>query len=77
MKEKIKIGVFGLLTNVKIQLLTFEFNILYKFKNVYVCKDYCAGFDAKMHQEGLNSINNILKYTNVLNEKDFREEFNF
>jgi len=76
-KEKIKIGIFGLLTNVKIQLLTFEFNILYKFKNVYVCKDYCAGFDAKMHEEGLNSINNILKHTNVLNEKDFREEFNF
>lgn len=76
-KEKIKIGIFGLFTNVKIQLLTFEFNTMYKFKNVYVCKDYCAGFDAKRHEEGLYYINTILKYTNVLNEKDFRELFNF
>jgi len=76
-KEKIIIGIFGLMTNIKIPLLTYEFNLQYKFKNVYVCKDYCAGFDAKKHEEGLYQINNILQYTNVLNEKSFREVFNF
>ncbi len=74
-KENVKIGIFGLITNVKIQLLTFELMVIHKFKNVYVCKDFCAGFNKQGHFLGNYYISNILGAA-VVDQKQFRKIFN-
>ncbi|MBY8985976.1 MAG: isochorismatase family protein [Candidatus Lokiarchaeota archaeon] len=72
--KEVKIGVFGVITNVKVFLLTFELMIIHKFKNVYVCGDFCAGFNKQGHQTGINSLKSILA-ANVVDQYKFREIF--
>jgi len=74
--ELAKIGIFGVITNVKLKLLTFELKVVNEFKNVYVCGDLCAGFNDKGHADGLNYMKNILG-VKVYNEQKFRKKFNF
>jgi len=73
--KEVKIGVFGVITNVKVFLLTFELMIIHKFKNVYVCGDFCAGFNKQGHETGISSMANILA-ANIVDHHKFREIFN-
>lgn len=73
-KNNVKIGVFGVITNVKLSLLTFELKIVYKFRNVFVCEDFSAGFNRKGHDEGIDFIKKAL-HTPVLNKEQFIEKF--
>ena len=73
--KDVKIGVFGVITNVKVFLLTFELMIIHKFRNVYVCGDFCAGFNKQGHNTGISSMSSILA-ANVVNQNKFREIFN-
>lgn len=72
--KEVKIGLFGVITNVKLFLLTFELMIIHKFKNVYVCGDFCAGFSKQGHDTGISSMANILA-ANVVDQNKFREIF--
>ena len=74
--EDARIGVFGVITNVKLKLLTFELKVIQGFKKVYLCGDLCAAFNQKGHNDGLNYMKNVLG-VNVYNEKEFRDEFKF
>jgi len=73
-KNDVKIGVFGVITNVKIFLLVFELMVIHKFRNVFICGDFCAGFTKQGHIEGINSMSNILA-ANVVDYNKFREIF--
>ena len=73
--KEIKIGVFGVITNVKVFLLAFELMIIHKFRNVYVCGDFCAGFNKQGHNTGISSMASILA-ANVVDQNKFREIFN-
>ncbi len=73
--KEVKIGVFGVITNVKVFLLTFELMVIHKFKNVYVCGDFCAGFNKQGHQAGISAMANILA-ANIVDQNKFREIFN-
>lgn len=72
--EKAKIGVFGVVTNVKLKLLTFELKVIYNFKHVYFCEDLSAGFSQQGHKEGLDYMKYVLG-VNILEEDPFREIF--
>lgn len=74
-KKNIKIGIFGVITNVKIKLLAFELKVIQKFKKVYVCKDFCGGFSKAGHKSGVNYMKNILG-VNVVSKRDFSKAFN-
>ena len=74
-KKDIKIGVFGVITNVKIFLFVFELIVIHKFKHVYVCRDFSAGFNRQGHLVGTNDITNILG-ASVVGHQKFREIFN-
>ncbi|MHA1491669.1 MAG: hypothetical protein ACTSRI_18690 [Promethearchaeota archaeon] len=74
-KKDIKIGIFGVITNVKIFLFVFELIVIHKFKHVYVCGDFCAGFNRQGHLVGTNNITNILG-ASVVSHQKFREIFN-
>ncbi len=73
--KEAKIGVFGVITNVKVFLLTFELMIIHRFKNVYVCGDFCAGFNKQGHETGISSMASILA-ANIVDQNKFREIFN-
>jgi len=73
-KNNVKIGVFGVITNVKLSLLTFELKVVHKFRNVFVCEDFSAGFNRKGHDEGIDFIKKAL-HTPVLNKEQFIEKF--
>ena len=75
-KEDVKIGVFGVITNIKLKLLTFEIKVIHGFKNVYVCEELSAGFNQKGHEDGLKYMKNVLG-VKVYTENEFREEFKF
>ncbi|MBY9007707.1 MAG: isochorismatase family protein [Candidatus Lokiarchaeota archaeon] len=74
-KNEVNIGIFGVITNVKIFLLAFELMVIHNFRNVSVCGDFCAGFTNQGHFEGINSMANIL-VANVANHDEFRKIFN-
>jgi len=74
-KKEVNIGAFGVITNVKVFLLAFELMVIHKFRNVYVCGDFCAGFTDVGHDEGIKSMRNILG-ANVVDQYKFREIFN-
>ncbi|MBN1215610.1 MAG: isochorismatase family protein [Candidatus Lokiarchaeota archaeon] len=74
-KNEVKIGMFGVITNVKIFLLAFELMVIHNFTNVSVCSDFCAGFTNQGHFEGINSMANIL-VANVVDSVQFRKIFN-
>jgi len=73
-KKEVEIGIFGVVTDIKILLLTFELTVVYKYENVYVCEDLCAGFNQKKHFDGINYIKNVLG-VKVYNLDMFREKF--
>lgn len=73
-KNQANIGIFGVITNVKVLLLTFELMVIHKFKNVYICRDFCAGFNNHGHEIGINYLENIIG-ANVVNANKFREIF--
>lgn len=75
-EREVKIGILGVITNIKILLLTFELNVVKKFENVYVCGDLCAGFNQKGHEDGINYMKNILDIK-ILDQTKFRERFHF
>ncbi|MFX1570009.1 MAG: cysteine hydrolase family protein [Promethearchaeota archaeon] len=72
--KDVKIGVFGVITNVKVFLLAFELMIIHKFRNVYVCGEFCAGFNKQGHNTGISSMASILA-ANVVDQNKFREIF--
>ena len=72
--KNVKIGMFGVITNVKLSLLTFELKVVHKYRNIFVCKDFSAGFNRKGHEEGINFIEKAL-HTPVLNKEQFTEVF--
>jgi len=72
--KEVNIGVLGVITNVKVFLLTFELMVIHKFKNVYVCGDFCAGFNREGHETGTSYMANILA-ANVVDQQKFREIF--
>ncbi|MFX1479018.1 MAG: cysteine hydrolase family protein [Promethearchaeota archaeon] len=74
--EKAIIGVFGVVTDVKLKLLTFELKVIHNFKNVYLCEDLSASFSQTGHKNGLNYMEYVLG-VNVLKEDKFREIFKF
>ena len=73
-KNEVNIGIFGVITNVKIFLLAFELMVIHNFRNVSVCGEFCAGFTDQGHFEGINSMTNIL-VANVVNHDEFRKLF--
>lgn len=75
-KEDVKIGVFGVITNIKLKLLTFELKVIHGFKNVYLCEELSAGFNQKGHKDGYEYMRNVLGVT-VYTENEFRKEFKF
>ena len=74
-KKDVNIGVFGVITNVKVQLLVYELKIIHNIQNVYVCKDFCAAFNNRGHLSGIDAITAIYA-ANVADETKFREIFN-
>jgi len=74
--EKAIIGVFGVVTNVKLKLLTFELKVIHNFKHVYLCKDLSASFSQHGHKEGIDYMRYNLG-VNILEEDPFRKIFNF
>ena len=74
-KNEVNIVVFGVITNVKIFLLAFELIVIHKFKNVYVCSDFCAGFIKIGHETGISDMTNLLA-ANVVDHNKIREIFN-
>jgi nicotinamidase-related amidase len=73
-RDNIKIGIFGVVTNIKILLLTFELKVVHNFKNVVVCKDFCAAFTKERHKEGKDFIENVLN-AKMLNRNQFENTF--
>ncbi|MFX1487668.1 MAG: cysteine hydrolase family protein [Promethearchaeota archaeon] len=73
--EKAIIGVFGVVTDVKLKLLTFELKVVHNFKQVYLCEDLSAGFSQHGQDEGIDYMRYNLG-VNILKEKPFREIFN-
>jgi len=73
-KNEVNIGIFGVITNVKIFLLAFELMVIHNYGNVSVCGDFCAGFTDQGHFEGINSMANIL-VANVVDHNEFRKIF--
>jgi nicotinamidase-related amidase len=74
--EKATIGVYGVITNVKLKLLTFELKVIHNFKHVYLCDELSAGFSQHGHDEGIDYMRYNLG-VNILGEEDFRRKFNF
>jgi len=74
--EKAIIGVFGVVTKVKLKLLTFELKVIHKFKHVYLCEDLSASFSQHGHKEGIDYMRYVLR-VNILKEDPFRKIFNF
>ncbi len=74
-KKEVKIGIFGVITNVKVFLFAFELMVIHKFRNVYVCGDFCAGFDKQGHMRGISDMANILG-ASIVDQNKFREIFN-
>lgn len=74
--ENAIIGVFGVVTDVKLKLLTFELKVIHNFKKVYLCEDLSASFSQTGHKSGLNYMEFVLG-VNVLKEDKFREIFKF
>ena len=75
-KSKVEIGILGVITNVKVLLLTFELMVIHGYRNLFICEDACAGFNLESHNQGIDYISGIFG-ANVLNQKEFREKFNF
>lgn len=75
-RNEVKIGIFGVVTNIKILLLTFELTVVYKYENVYVCGELSAGFNQKGHDMGIDYIEDVLN-VKVCNQEKFRDEFKF
>jgi len=74
-KEDVKIGIFGVITNIKLKLLAFELKVVHNFENVYLCEELSAGFNEKGHNDGLKYMKNVLGVS-VYSETKFKEEFN-
>jgi len=74
--EKAIIGVYGVVTNVKLKLLTFELKVIHKFKYVYLCEDLSAAFSQKGQKEGIDYMKYVLG-VNILGEDAFRKKFKF
>lgn len=79
-QQEVHLGIFGLITNVKIKLLVYELNEIYGFENITVCEDLCAGFYNKGHIDGLEYIRNvfgvkILPFFDSEDEKGFKSKF--
>jgi len=72
--EKATIGVFGVVTNVKLKLLTFELKVVHNFKQVYLCEDLSAAFCQHGQDEGIEYMRYNLG-VNILKENSFRETF--
>ncbi|MFX1260230.1 MAG: cysteine hydrolase family protein [Promethearchaeota archaeon] len=75
-KQDVKIGIFGVISNVKVMLLAFELSVIQKYKNLFICGDICAGFNQSGHEEGIYYMKNILD-TEILDPNTFREKFKF
>ncbi|TFF88051.1 MAG: isochorismatase family protein, partial [Promethearchaeota archaeon] len=72
----VEMGVFGLVTNIKVKLLAYELNEIYGYKDINICKDLSAGFYNKKHHDGLDYIEEILGIK-VLSLEEFKSKFNF
>ena len=75
-KARVEIGIFGVITNVKVLLLTFELMVIHGYRNLFICEDACAGFNLESHNQGIDYISSIFG-ANVLDQKEFRTKFNF
>ncbi len=75
-KSKVEIVVFGVITNVKVLLLTFELMVIHGYRNLFICEDACAGFNLEGHNQGIEYISGVFG-ANVLDQKEFRTKFNF
>jgi len=75
-KAKVEIGIFGVITNVKVLLLTFELMVIHGYRNIFICQDACAGFNLESHIQGIEYISSIFG-GKVLDQQNFRRKFNF
>jgi len=75
-KTKVVTGVFGVITNVKVLLLTFELMVIHGYRNVFICQDACAGFNKESHDQGIGYISGVFG-AKILNQEQFRQKFNF
>ncbi len=75
-KTEVRIGTFGMITNVKLLFLMFELMVVHKYKNVFLCEDFSAGFNKLGHQSGLDYMRNVLN-AQIVNKQLFREIFKF
>jgi len=73
-KRTANIGLFGVVTNVKVQLIAFELMVIHKFKNVSVCGDFCGGFNNEGHIAGINLMRNVFG-AKVVDHNEFRRMF--
>jgi len=73
-KKEVNIGVFGVITNVKVQLIVFELKVIHNYPNVHVCQDFCAAFNKKGQTAGVHDMAAI-HAANIVNESKFREIF--
>ena len=75
-KAKVEIGIFGVITNVKVLLLTFELMVIHGYRNIFICQDASAGFNLEGHIQGIEYISGIFG-AKVLDQQQFRIKFNF
>ena len=75
-KSKVEIGIFGVITNVKVLLLTFELMVIHGYRNIFICQDASAGFNLESHIQGIEYISGIFG-AKVLDQQQFRIKFNF
>ncbi len=75
-KRKVEIGILGVITNVKVLLLTFELMVIHGYQNVFICQDACAGFNQESHLQGIGYISGVFG-AKVLDQEQFKTKFNF
>ncbi len=73
-KRETNIGIFGVVTNVKVQLLAYELMVIHKFNNVYICEDFCGGFNNEGHKAGLDIMRNVFA-AKIVDHNEFRRIF--
>ncbi|MFX0064368.1 MAG: cysteine hydrolase family protein [Candidatus Hermodarchaeota archaeon] len=73
-KDQVKIGIIGVITNIKILYLVYDLAVTYGYPHVYVCEDLCAGFDPAGHEQGIKLIKDTFFDVHIQKLEDFQKE---
>lgn len=58
-KEEIKIGIIGVLTNIKVQQMAIGLQGLFDINNIAICSALCASNNVRRHFQGLDDLSNL------------------